>query len=108
MIYSKPTRELRELLDAQSTWFYCDESDEWDGYHMERTVIPLENDLVLSVIWGETTHHDITMGVNYGYPEKLEAYIRPLNLEPFEVSPEQVMAMLRDYPNWKGVPPYEL
>ena len=46
MIFSLPTRQLRKLLDAQHDLVWYDESEELNGYHMERNVILLTGDLM--------------------------------------------------------------
>lgn len=100
MIYSLPTRQLRELLNAQHELVWYDESEEWDGYHMERTVIPLDGGFTLSVIWGITYHHNIKLGIHYGYPDRLEGYIPGLGLDPVPLTPDEVLAAARAWPEY--------
>lgn len=67
MEYCHLTRELRDILRSEDRLWY-DESEEYKGYRIERTAIPLGDGYELSAIWGWTHHHGIAIGINYGYP----------------------------------------
>lgn len=62
MIYSLPTRQLRELLNAH--------------------------------------HHNIKLGIHYGYPDRLEGYIPGLGLDPVPLTPDEVLAAARAWPEY--------
>lgn len=102
MEYCHLTRELRDILRSEDRLWH-DESEEYKGYHIERTAIPLGDGYELSAIWGWTHHHEITIGINYGYPEALEAYIPGLNLEPVPVRPDEIMGIIDAWPDYRGL-----
>ena len=99
MIFSLPARQLRKLSDAQRDLVRYDESEELNGYRMERAVILLTGDFMLSVIWGVAYHRNISDGVHCGYPDKLEGYIPGLGIDPVQMTPREVMAVARMRPD---------
>ena len=102
MEYCHLTRELRDISRSEDHLRH-DESEEYEGYRIERTSIPLGDGCELSAIWGWTRHHGIAIGINYGCPEALEAYVPGLDLEPVPVRPDEITGIIDAWPDYRGL-----